>query len=237
MITEIVLALLVSGSSARAEPLQVTVYDNALLTKEVREAAFDGLRRIFRQSGIALQLVEGDLSAPEASLVIYPATPRPGHEQEAACRARRDIALLIVPAAPSGLAKAVLGIAQPLAGEGVNVRIFDDRIRGAALRENRAYAAVLSHAIAHEIGHVLLRSGAHSGRGLMSGVWTAFEYGWMANGLMFFADDEARKMQMNMDGSSCRDMPEVMAAAHARDSVPDSPILFQGPPPNSILNR
>ena len=45
---------------------------------------------------------------------------------------------------------------------GLNVRMFNDRIRWAAMRRNRSYTTVLAHVIAHEIGHVLLRTSEHS---------------------------------------------------------------------------
>jgi hypothetical protein len=54
-------------------------------------------------------------------------------------------------------------MAQPLARVGLSVRIFYDHVQYAAEKNNRQDALVLAHVIAHEIGHVLLRSNAHSG--------------------------------------------------------------------------
>jgi hypothetical protein len=187
--------------------LRITVYDQAHLTRGVTQTAFYQLRMIFRQAGIAIELVAGDSAANEASLFTYPGLPPKGHEQEAACRARRDIALKITSASPRGLRKTVLGIAAPLAVTGLNVRVFNDHVHAAALRGDRQYANVLSCTIAHEIGHVLLRSSDHAKWGLMSDIWSEHEYAQMAvAGVMFFTRDESERMLMNLRGIGCREV-------------------------------
>jgi hypothetical protein len=196
-----VIAAFVMGT-VNAEQLRITVYDKAQVSDQVREAMAFSLRRIFRQSGIEIGWVAGVPGAPEATSMIYEPFRR-GHELELACHARRDIALDIFPAAVPGVKKQVLGMAQPLTRTGLNVRIYDEHIRQAAARENRSYASVLSHAIAHEIGHVLLRSNTHAGRGLMSDVWTDREYDWMGKEALYFTDRESRKMRMMLSGAAC----------------------------------
>jgi hypothetical protein len=146
--------------------------------------------------------VTGVPGAPEASLMIYEPL-RTGHELELGCRARRDIALDILPGAIPGVKKQVLGMAQPLSRTGLNVRIYDDHIREAAARENRSYAIVLSYAMAHEIGHVLLRSNTHIGRGLMSDIWTSREYDWMGKEALFFTTGDSHKMRVTLSGTAC----------------------------------
>src|SRR5262249_53954797 len=119
------------------------------------------------------------------------------------CLARRDIALDILPSAVRGVKKQVLGMSQPFSRTGLNVRIYDDHVRAAAARENRSYAIVLAHAMAHEIGHVLLRSNTHTGRGLMSDVWTGREYDWMGKEALFFTAGDSRKMRATLSGTAC----------------------------------
>ena len=208
----IVLASLMLAS-ASAEQLRVVVYDQARLPKEVTRTVLEDLRQIFHESGIEIELGAGEGTASEASLVTYPAPPPKGREQEAACLARRDIALEILAVAPTfgHLKSTILGVAQPLAREGLNVRVFDDRIQDAAMRENRTHAAVLAHVIAHEIGHVLLRTNAHSRRGLMSSPWTDYEYGNIARGLMFFTADQSKTMRMALSGAGCANDAVVSA--------------------------
>ena len=200
MKTMVIAALI--GGAVHAEQLRITAYYKARVSDEVSEAVVSSLRRIFRQAGIEIEWVAGIPGAPEATLMIYEPFRR-GRELELACHARRDIALDILPAAVPGVKKHVLGMAQPLTRTGLNVRIFDEHIREAAARENRAYASLLSHAIAHEIGHVLLRSNTHAGRGLMSDVWTAREYDWIGKEAMYFTDGESRNMRVTLSGAAC----------------------------------
>jgi hypothetical protein len=157
----------------------------------------------FHRSGIEIELATGDRSSREASLLTSPGAPRKGNERETACRARRDIALEIVAVTPTTRKGTMLGMAEPLAWEGLNARVFDDHVRDAAERQNRDYAGVLAHATAHEIGHVLLRSSTHSQRGLMSAMWTDLEYDWMARGLMFFTSDQSKAMRAVLSGAGC----------------------------------
>ena len=201
--------------TASAE-LRITLYDQARLPPEAIESAFDQLRVVFHQSGIAIKLVVGDPAADEAHLFTYNPMP-PGYEQEAACRARRDIALRLFDISPAGLRETVLGMASPLARTGVNVRVFTDHVREAAFRHNRPYAIVLSYVIAHEIGHVLLRNSEHEQHGLMSSVWTGHEYSRMMDtAVMFFTGDESQKMLMTLRGMGCR---------NGTNGFPDTPSL------------
>jgi hypothetical protein len=189
--------------TAGAEQLRITVYDKALLRGELTETVVDELRRILRRSGIDIEWTKGVLTSAEASLMIYESHSR-GHDQEIACRARRDVALDIIPVAPPGHNPQALGMSQPFARMGLNVRVFYGRIRVASDREGRPEATVLAHVLAHEIGHVLLRSNAHTKHGLMTDVWDDFEYDWMRKGLMFFTAEQSRKMRETLRGDGCQ---------------------------------
>jgi len=213
----IVIAVLLMGTT-NAEQLRITVYDKVKISGRVNETVVVSLRRIFRQSGIEIEWIAGAPGAPEASTTIYQ-PPRPGHELELACRARRDIALDIIPAAVPGVRKQVLGMAQPLARTGLNVRIYDEHIRQAAASEGHTYETILPHVIAHEVGHVLLRSTSHAGRGLMSDVWTGREYDWMGKEALLFTAQESRKMRATLSGAGCSsfELRRAYAGFNVRD--------------------
>jgi hypothetical protein len=198
----VLLAASVLGITAGAE-LQITVYDRADLSDGARRSVFEIVGRIFRTSGIDVAWKMGALEAEEALLITYPARPPRGREREAACAARRDIALELIGAAPDGLKPTILAMSQPLATKGLNVRIFHDRVRHTAERESREYAVVLAHVIAHEIGHVLLRSIDHPSWGLMSAAWGKHEYGVMSGGTLRFEKNQARVMEEVLSGYGC----------------------------------
>jgi hypothetical protein len=198
----IVFAILMLGTSATAQ-LRVTVYDKAHLPTTVLRDAMISLGDVFRASGIAVEFVSGDLEASEASLMNLPMTPRKGQEREAACRARRDIALEISPSARPGLRPTILGEAQPLARYRLHARVYMNLVMDTAAFHNRSTAAVLAYVVAHEIGHVLLRTSQHNPRGLMSEVWTDLEYNWMTVRAMLFTKAQAKTMRDTLGAAGC----------------------------------
>jgi hypothetical protein len=189
--------------AASSEQLRITVYDGARLPPEIIAPAFEDLRGILREAGIDIEVISGDFTAHEVSFLELPTPPRKGAERAAACRARRDIALEILKTAPPGYKASILGYAQPLASAGLNVRVFNDRIRWAAADRNRSYATVLAHVMAHEIGHVLLRTSEHSSGGLMSRIWSDADYAWMSRSLMFFNRQQATAMRIELSAAKC----------------------------------
>ncbi|HYI96231.1 MAG TPA: hypothetical protein VEX68_22000 [Bryobacteraceae bacterium] len=189
-------------ATVNAEQLRITEYYTGKVSLQATETVVVSLNRIFRESGIEIEWVVGVPGASEASLIIYEPY-RIGYELELACRARRDIALDIRPAGAPGMRKQVLGMAQPWARTGLNVRVYEDHIRRVAVREGRLYTTVLAHAIAHEIGHVLLRSATHTNSGLMSEVWTGREFDWLEKGALLFTPGDSRKMRETLSGRAC----------------------------------
>jgi hypothetical protein len=189
-------------AASNAGQLQITVYDKAQLPQLVYATVADEVRRIFLEAGVSIDWIAGDPKASEASVMIYQPL-RAGRELEDACSARRDIALDILAVSPPALRSTVLGMAQPLARAGLNVRVFNDHVRQASEREHRAPAIVLAHVVAHEIGHVLLRSNVHDPHGLMSEVWTRHEYERMEKRILLFTADESHKMEMTLNPATC----------------------------------
>jgi hypothetical protein len=189
-----------------SDELRITIYDQAHLPREVIFDAMNRLRLILRQAKIAGAPVLGNPANPEASLFLYVALPSKGEDPRLACRPRQDIALKIIDSSPDSLPQAVLGMSSPFAASGHNVRLFNDHIHEAALRHGLPHAIVLSYAMAHEIGHVLLLS--HGQTGIMSSVWTVREYQHMAAGVLRFSDGESNTMSANLRAPLCHNMAD-----------------------------
>lgn len=58
---------------------------------------------------------------------------------------------------------------------GVLATIFRDRVRAVAHRANVEYSELLGRAVAHEVGHLMLRASGHGLTGLMRAIWTDAE--------------------------------------------------------------
>lgn len=195
--------------AARAEQLRITIYDDIGLHERTLGETANHLQRIFRRANIEISLSRGDPAAAENSLIVYEIRPSPLRRQQAVCLARRDIALNIV-ATPRGVRRGVLGMALPLSSEGLNVRVFADRVLDAAVRNERPFANVLAHVMAHEIGHVLLRTEAHESHGIMTAVWSWREYDQMtASTVMFFTREQSLRMRQTLAGGDCRQSAEA----------------------------
>jgi hypothetical protein len=182
--------------------LRVTAYDRTGYGKDVLHQAFEEVRQILRAAGIEAHIVEGDPTASEASFLEYHSGLAGVQRAQAVCRARRDIALRIG-AAPRQTKAGVLGMALPLAARGLNAVVYSDRTAEAATRENVPYAVVLAHAVAHEIGHVLLRTETHEQHGIMASVWRSEQYDRLATGSgMRFTREEAQRMRSTLRGGN-----------------------------------
>jgi hypothetical protein len=61
------------------------------------------------------------------------------------------------------------------AGRGVLATVYIDRVEWMAARTGDSRDRLLGRAIAHELGHLLMATGAHGASGLMRAVWTQSE--------------------------------------------------------------
>lgn len=202
MTKQLLLTSLWAGLAAQTT-LDVHVYDRAQVDGATLEQASQVIAGIFRASGIQLRWILEPPGDPEGSKVVLVNPPRRGREVEAACAARRDIALLILPVSAGRLKRGVLGYAEPLAPAGVNATVFYVRVADAAHEQGIPTGVLLGHAIAHEIGHVLLRTAAHRKGGLMSGGWDKGQFNLIRMAGMFFEKPDARLMQSAISGEGC----------------------------------
>jgi hypothetical protein len=113
---------------------------------------------------------------------------------------------------------AVVGYAAVTPGEAGRVAfVIYDRVRDIARRADADLVNVMGTVMAHELGHLLLPSGAHSTDGLMRGRWAA-------------ADFRRADLQFSMaQAQEIRQLLETGAAPIALDSrqkkaVPDTPV-------------
>jgi len=189
--------------TAAAFQVQITIYDKATLPENIRREAANELRRVFGQAKIDVQLVTGNPSSEEATTMNYPGRVLSGREKGAAC----ECSAVHRPGRCSFLAswlgrrRARTGSA--VSSNGLNIRVFGDHVADAAIRQNRTHGIVLAYAIAHEIGHVLLRSNAHADWGIMSGLWRGQEYERMARGQLRFTRAQTQTMLATLRGEGC----------------------------------
>lgn len=145
------------------DSLFVRIYDNAGVLPSDLTGALKTTREILRLADLSVDWVQ--------------------------CRSRRDGPMPAICDTPPEPGDMVVRLIEGLDKEGGERRamgysvfdengasgfatVFVDRVNWLARRAQYPRAPVLGRAIAHEIGHLLLRSNAHTENGLMREVWT-----------------------------------------------------------------
>ncbi len=152
-----------------AQPIgTIRVYDMVLGGSARRAAVLETARSILADAGV------------DAVWVDCAARPRDG--EPSPCRTPRregDLVIRIIPdgqvPAPDGhnpLGYAVVGAN---GRGGALATVFADRVQRVAAQSRANPDVLLGRAVAHEVGHLLLRSQSHSRSGLMREVWSDAE--------------------------------------------------------------
>ena len=172
-------------AKALSPELHISVQDSANVPPELLAAAEAEVHRIFQQAGV-------ETAWRNCSETVEKSQPAGCHVVGSTY-----LMLKILHDAMSMQVRDridVLGVA-PLDANGVGFYgyVFYDRIQQLAEKRNLA-PTLLGHVLAHEIGHLLLRSGTHSISGIMSGRWAGGELRRISEGAMFFDAHESKVM-------------------------------------------
>ena len=170
------------------QPLSIRLYDQAHTPARVLQSATDQANWLFRVARIRISWECPSTESPEdqGTNVTSPRFQQPD--------TRGYIVVRLLGSIPGSVAPGALGYALPFADTGAHVLIFYDRVETFAHIANEATYMVLGHAIAHEIGHVLLGSSEHASGGLMQERWTAATWRLVSAGLLAFRREEAEHM-------------------------------------------
>jgi hypothetical protein len=193
---------IVSGLLANPPTLEVEVYNLAgkVPILEVRQT----LERILAASSIQLRWTLKDPDSPEGQMIVLAGNLRsPEHAGLAACAAKRSISLRIAAHAPPDNDSRELGFSLPFAPAGVNAVVYFDRVLATCIQTGVPLPVLLAHAIAHEIGHVLLRTENHASRDLMAETWRQTEFTMMRQRGLPFKPTQSAQIRGNLAGKQC----------------------------------
>ena len=187
--------LIVLASPAPAQTyaghLAVRLYDFSALDESVRSAALDEARAIIANAGVNANWhdcyrTEG--CAPEArELVIRVIRETSDH----GFMWRRALGFSVI---------------DPAAGSGTLATVFINRVEDSARHAGSDLALLLGRAIAHEVGHLILRTNAHADEGLMRAIWTEQELARNTPEDWVFASSDRRQIRaaLQRTGTSVR---------------------------------
>lgn len=136
-----------------------------------------------------------DCPLSPAEVAKYPACQRPGRTTDFAVR----LITASMAAEVTG-ADGALGFAQDCADDerACVANIFCTRVDELTARTDARASRLLGHAMAHEVGHLLLGPNAHSPRGLMRGVWSQEDLRFMAWSYLFFTPQQSDQIRHSL---------------------------------------
>lgn len=173
-----------------SDPTQITVLvnDGAGVSPAVLKRAEDEASRVFRMAGIDITW----LNCLDASMAYQ-------------CRvvpAADEFILHIVPDGKTSsewvFGEAFLGEG----GEGKYIDIFFNRVRKADGTLSIDMGRLLGAVSAHELGHLLLGSHAHSPVGIMEPIWEERSLRDIGRGTLLFTKDQSQRMRNRVGGQT-----------------------------------
>ncbi len=151
--------------------LAVRVYNYAQVSSVRLRDAEEEAARVLRRAGIETNWLDCPLDSAAFKTL-------PGCQQDLS---PTDLVLRILPQAmaermPFHHSKVGFAFVTKKGPRGSMLGVFYDRIRKQARGDEAATSLALGRAVAHEIGHMLLRTDAHSSRGIMRGDWQGRDF-------------------------------------------------------------
>jgi hypothetical protein len=166
-----------SETSSSAVPtgcLNVHLYNMVGVPFQTLAHAKQDAERVLATAGVNLVCWRVPADAPEAHIVHLSVTPtwRKNHQADT----RRYLVVIIERGFPNSYLPDELGYALPDAQTGVNATVFYDRIERLHKSAEIDLPTLLGHAMAHEIGHVLLGTTEHATAGIMKARWSKADF-------------------------------------------------------------
>jgi hypothetical protein len=188
------------------DSVTIRVYDSAGVTAADRSAALKAAARILSRADIDVDWVVCT-SAREGTQAACDAPPAPS---ELVVRLTYSS-----PTAQDGNRRAFgYSLIDATTGAGTLSTVYVDRVDWLASTGKAPRADVLGRAIAHELGHLMLGSNAHTERGLMRETWTADELARNRSEDWQFSTPQRALLRARWTGSA------AMRRAASRDGRP-----------------
>ena len=137
------------------------------------------------------------------------------HVESSSSGERPCLVLKIGRDVPSMAYGGALGFAVPFARFGIDVEIIYQRVENEAESMGVAADTLLAYTMAHEIGHVLLRSSAHSASGLMQARCDRNSWRPASFCMMAFLPEQAKQMRQELSRCKIREQRLSSEPNHA----------------------
>jgi hypothetical protein len=171
-----------SGTHAGDVRITIRVMDFVNLPGDVRSEVAANAKRVLGQAGVAAEFVECFHDGVKTDVPVCAAPLGP------------DVVLRILEP-KQAMKDKQLGYAAMTAQGGACVTVFMDPAQRRARVSNLSDGVLLGHAVAHEIGHLLLGADSHSSSGIMRPRWRPCDEEWMVKSALLFDAGQAKRMR------------------------------------------
>jgi hypothetical protein len=184
------------AGSEDVKEITIRVFNSAKVSKGDLAGALKVASAIYAEAGIGITWEQGSDDDHESKALDFSAY----RASDGACAGRRlgGVNLGLDRAPTSGVNNNTLGFALPCARYGTDASVFVDRCEGVMQGTTASFGKILGHAIAHEVGHVLLGTNGHSVGGLMRARWGRAEWQTVAAAHLAIAPADAEKMAASL---------------------------------------
>ena len=187
MLTVASIPALSNASANDARHLTIRVMDYVDLPVATVEELETTAQRILRGAGVAVDFVE-----------CHGHGAKSGTEPCSGLLGRGDVVLRILQ--PKFAVKGEqLGYSAMGPEGGAYVTVFVNAAEQKARVSSLTNGTYLGHAVAHEIGHLLLGANSHAPAGIMRPVWRPVDEEWMVKGALAFDRGQAARMQTALE--------------------------------------
>ena len=175
--------------AANSAPVTVSIHNDAGISSGILLEAETEASRVFRHAGLEIRWLNCPL-------------PAAGPVDPAQCEAA-DFPLhlqLRIAKHSLNLNEFTMGVSYLSAGGiGCYADLFYDRAQHLHEISGASLASILGHAIAHELGHLLLGTNSHSPAGIMRARWQPTDLASASKGALLFSTLESRAMKNKLD--------------------------------------
>jgi len=200
-----------TGSADPSLKITARVYSYAAVSRGTLLGAERESSRIFREAGVEVAWLDCPTSHAE-------------EEKYSACAAPMGAMAVDLRVVPTSMAErlrsngeeAGMALASARAGGASAAWVFYQRVEELAESEVASPSQILGHAIAHEIGHVLLGPNSHSRTGIMRGNWDRGYLQEASQGQLLFTRDQAERIRAEVSTRIRMQQAEALPETAAR---------------------
>ena len=179
--------------AAAENRLCIHFYNLAAVPRETTEHAILRVSRALAQAGIRTTWEYPPANSEEAHILDLNDSAGSFRSVQRPC-----LVVTVVPDVLAGAYGGAMGFALPRSRSGIDVNIVYSRIDLQAVSAGVRTEVILAYVMAHEIGHVLLRSSTHSSAGIMQPKASDDTLRLASLGIMQFLPDEAKQMRKGL---------------------------------------